>query len=108
MANQVAMSVYLSNDGTKKYLNSILGNRTGQFITSLTSLAGSSEMLKNCDRNSILACALKAVSVELPYKMKLFRRDLSVSIRLTRKRKAKDELSNGLRLTNLQASWLTQ
>lgn len=67
MANQVAMSVYLSNDGTKKYLNSILGNRTGQFITSLTSLAGSSEMLKNCDRNSILACALKAVSMELPF-----------------------------------------
>lgn len=67
MATQVAMSVYLSNDGTKKYLNSILGNRTGQFITSLTSLAGSSEMLKNCDRNSILACALKAVSMELPF-----------------------------------------
>ncbi len=67
MANQVAMSVYLSNDSTKKYLNSILGNRTGQFITSLTSLAGSSEMLKNCDRNSILACALKAVSMELPF-----------------------------------------
>ncbi len=67
MANQVAMSVYLSNDGTKKYLKGVLGNRTGQFITSLTSLAGSSEMLKNCDRNSILACALKAVSMELPF-----------------------------------------
>lgn len=67
MSNQTAMSVYLSNDSTKKYLNSILGNRTGQFITSLTSLAGSSEMLKNCDRNSILACVLKAVSMELPF-----------------------------------------
>lgn len=67
MANQVAMSVYLSNDSTRKYLNSILGERSGQFITSLTSLAGSSEMLKNCDRNSVLACALKAVSMELPF-----------------------------------------
>ncbi len=67
MANQVAMSVYLSNDSTRKYLKGVLGERTGQFITSLTSLAGSSEMLKNCDRSSILACALKAVSMELPF-----------------------------------------
>ena len=67
MSNETAMSVYLSNDNTKKYLNSILGERSGQFITSLTSLAGSSEMLKNCDRNSLLACALKAISMELPY-----------------------------------------
>ena len=67
MSNQVAMSVYLSNDNTKKYLNSILGDRSGQFITSLTSLAGSSEMLKSCDRNSLLACALKAVSMDLPF-----------------------------------------
>ena len=67
MSNETAMSVYLSNDNTKKYLNSILGERSGQFITSLTSLAGSSEMLKNCDRNSLLACALKAVSMKLPF-----------------------------------------
>lgn len=67
MAGQAVMSTYLSNDSTKKYLSSILGERTGQFITSLTSLAGSSEMLKNCDRNSLLACALKAVSMELPF-----------------------------------------
>ncbi len=67
MANQAAMSVYLSNDSTKKYLKGVLGERTGQFITSLTSLAGSSEALKNCDRNSLLACALKATSMELPF-----------------------------------------
>lgn len=67
MDNQTAMSVYLSDDKTKKYLQSILGNRTGQFITSLTSLAGSSKALRNCDRNSLLACALKATSMELPF-----------------------------------------
>lgn len=67
MAEQTAMSVYLSNDSTKKYLESILGKKTGQFITSLTSLAGSSQMLKECDRNSLLACALKATSLELPF-----------------------------------------
>lgn len=67
MENQTAMSIYLSNDKTKKYLESILGNRTGQFITSLTSLASSSKSLKNCDRNSLLACALKATSMNLPF-----------------------------------------
>ena len=46
MSNQIAMSVYLSNDNTKKYLQSILGEKTGQFITSLTRLAGSSKALK--------------------------------------------------------------
>ena len=62
-----AMSVYLSNENTKKYLQSILGDRTGQFITSLTSLAGSSAELQNCDRNSLLSCALKATSMNLPF-----------------------------------------
>ena len=67
MPEQTAMSVYLSSDRTKKYLESILGNRTGQFITSLTSLASSSKSLKNCDKNSLLACALKATSMNLPF-----------------------------------------
>ena len=71
MSNQIAMSVYLSNDNTKKYLQSILGEKTGQFITSLTSLAGSSKALKNCDRNSLLSCALKATSMELPFDQNL-------------------------------------
>ena len=43
MPNETAMSVYLSDENTKKYLNSILGSHTGQFITSLTSVVGSSE-----------------------------------------------------------------
>lgn len=67
MSEQTAMSVYLSNEKTRNYLQSILGERTGQFITSLTSLASSSASLKNCDRNSLLACALKATSMELPF-----------------------------------------
>lgn len=56
MENQTAISIYLSNDKTKKYL-------TGEFITSLTSLDGSSKRLRNCDRNSLLACALKSTSM---------------------------------------------
>ena len=69
MPKETTMSVYLSKDDTKKYLNTIFGDkeRVNQFITSLTSLAGSSESLKNCDRNSLLACALKATSMGLPF-----------------------------------------
>ena len=47
MSEQISMSIYLSNEKTKKYLQSILGERTNQFITSLTSLASSSNYLKN-------------------------------------------------------------
>lgn len=65
MAKQMAMSVYLSQDSTKRYLQSILGERTGQFITSLTSLAGSSTTLQNCTRNSLLGCAIKAAAMDL-------------------------------------------
>lgn len=69
MPKEITMSVYLSKDDTKKYLNTILGDkeRVNHFITSLTSLAGSSDSLKNCDRNSLLACALKATSMGLPF-----------------------------------------
>lgn len=90
MSNETAMSVYLSNDNTKKYLNSILGERSGQFITSLTSLAGSSEMLKNCDRNSLLACALKAVSMELPF-------DPNLGFTLVRSLRKNRHISNRLK-----------
>ena len=61
------ISIYWSNEKTKRYLQSILGERTNQFITSLTSLASNSNYLKNCDRNSLLACALKAASMNLPF-----------------------------------------
>lgn len=62
---QLAMSTYLAQDDTKRYLQSVLGDRTGQFITSLTSLASSSEALKKCTRNSLMGCAIKAAAMDL-------------------------------------------
>ena len=62
---QMAMSLYLAQPNTKKYLQSVLGERTGQFITSLTSLASSSEALKKCTRNSLMGCAIKAAAMDL-------------------------------------------
>lgn len=66
---ETAMSVYLSQDNTKNYLKTILGDKekVNQFVTSLSTLSGSSPALKKCTNNSLLACALKATSMGLPF-----------------------------------------
>lgn len=68
--NQV-MSVFLNEDKQKKYLQSILGERTSQFITSLCTLVGSNSNLQDCDRVSLMSCALKATSMNLPFDQNL-------------------------------------
>lgn len=70
---ETAMSIYLSQETTKKYLKTILGDKdkVNQFVTSLTTLSGSSSQLKSCTNNSLLACALKATSMGLPFDQNL-------------------------------------
>ena len=70
---ETAMSVYLSQDNTKNYLKTILGDKdkVNQFVTSLSTLSGSSPALKKCTNNSLLACALKATSMGLPFDQNL-------------------------------------
>ena len=70
---QTAMSLYLSQEKTKNYLNTILGDKekVNQFVTSLTTLSGSTYQLKKCTNNSLLACALKATSMGLPFDQNL-------------------------------------
>lgn len=70
---QTAMSLYLSQEKTKNYLNTILGDKekVNQFVTSLTTLSGSNYQLKKCTNNSLLACALKATSMGLPFDQNL-------------------------------------
>lgn len=67
----VPMSSYLTTDNTKKYLESILGNKTQSFITTLSSMVGSNANLNACDRASLLGCALKATSMDLPFDQNL-------------------------------------
>lgn len=67
----VPMSQFLQNPNTKSYLENLLGERTPQFVQSLTVLASSNDMLKNCERNSLLSCALKAASMNLPFDQNL-------------------------------------
>lgn len=64
--NEGTMSAFLSKDNIKEYLQKILGERTPQFITSLSTIVGSDEKLNACTRNSLMSCALKAASMNLP------------------------------------------
>ena len=67
----VPMSKFLSQPSIKNYLQNMLGERSGAFISSLTQLAASSPQLKECDRNSLLSCALKATGMGLPFDVSL-------------------------------------
>jgi recombination protein RecT len=67
----IPMSNFLTEDVTRNYLQKMLGDRTNQFVTSLSSMVGSSEALNKCDRKSILGCALKAVGMGLPFDQNL-------------------------------------
>lgn len=62
----VTVASYLNNDTVKKYLESVLKERTGQFITSLVSMSNLTPGLSKCEPNSLMQCGLKAASLNLP------------------------------------------
>lgn len=57
---------YLNSDNTKKYLESVLKDRAGQFITSLVSLSNLTPNMVNCEPKTLMYCGLKAASLNLP------------------------------------------
>lgn len=63
-----AMTVqgYLNSDKVKKYLDDVLRERAGQFITSLVSLSNLTPGLAKCEPRSLMMCGLKAASMNLP------------------------------------------
>jgi len=62
----VTVASYLNNDKIKSYLESILKDRVGQFITSLVSMSNLTPGLSKCEPNSLMQCGLKAASLNLP------------------------------------------
>lgn len=72
MENQIVkaepqtMSSFLTQDNIKGYLQNLLGDRTPQFITSLSTIVGSDNKLQECTKTSLMSCALKATSMNLP------------------------------------------
>jgi len=57
---------FLNDTNTQKYLEGMLKERTGQFVTSLVSLANTTTGLVNCEPKSLLFCGLKAAALNLP------------------------------------------
>ena len=57
---------YLNSDSVKKYLEGLLKDRAGQFITSLVSLSNLTPGLAKCEPKTLLYCGLKATSLNLP------------------------------------------
>jgi recombination protein RecT len=62
----VTVASYLNKDNVKTYLESVLKERTGQFITSLVSMSNLTPGLAKCDPNTLMQCGLKAASLNLP------------------------------------------
>jgi len=56
---------YLNNDKIKKFLESMLKERTGSFITSMVSLVNLNKNLQDCTPQSLTMCGLKAASMGL-------------------------------------------
>ena len=65
-SRKLTVAQYLNNDSIKKYLEGVLHERAGQFITSLVSLSNITPGLEKCDPKSLLNCGLKATSLNLP------------------------------------------
>lgn len=57
---------YLNSENTKKYLEGVLKDRAGQFITSLVSLSHLTPGLTKCEPKTLMYCGLKAASLNLP------------------------------------------
>jgi recombination protein RecT len=57
---------YLSSGNIRRFVETMLKERTGSFITSLVSLQNLNKNLQGCEPNSLMMCGLKAVSLGLP------------------------------------------
>lgn len=68
MANELittSMKNYLSSPNVNKYIDEILGERKGMFMSTLTSMVNNNEKLKGCDKSTVLMAALKSVGLNL-------------------------------------------
>jgi recombination protein RecT len=69
MANELTVTSignYLNNTNTRKFLETMLKDRVGSFITSLVSMQNLNKNLQGCEPNSLMMCGLKAASLNLP------------------------------------------
>jgi recombination protein RecT len=61
-----SLSTYLQSDAVQTSIESVLGDRKNQFITSVASLVSSNPKLQECDTKSLFSACLVAASLDLP------------------------------------------
>jgi len=62
---KVGITTYLTNDSVKQQINSIIGQSSGKFITSIISAVNANPALQECTNSSILSAALLGESLKL-------------------------------------------
>lgn len=71
MEKNTSIVEYMSESGVKENIQKALGDRTMQFVTSVTSLVNANETLLSCDKKSIMLACLTAASLDLPINQNL-------------------------------------
>ena len=65
-AKKPTVAQFLGSVNVKKYIEGVLKERAGQFVTSLVSMANLTPGLKECNPETLMYCGLKAASLNLP------------------------------------------
>ena len=60
------VKVIISQDTVKKKFAEVLGQKSGQFLASITNVVSSSVQLKKCNANTIMSAAFVAATYDLP------------------------------------------
>ena len=68
MTTEVTKSIanYLSTPKTKNYLEELLKDKSGEFISNLITLTDQNEALSKCDNQKLMKCAMNATALNLP------------------------------------------
>lgn len=86
MANLAVFNQTIRNPRTQEYLNDVLKDRKGSFVTSLVSVVTNNQQLQACDPQTIMYAALKATALDMP-----FDPNLGFAYVIPYKNKGKDE-----------------
>lgn len=62
----VKIGNYLASENINRMISSVLKDRAGSFIATLTSLVNNNSKLMACDKSTVLTAALKAAGLNLP------------------------------------------
>lgn len=69
--NQLAVTHYLRSNVVQQRVEDLLGERAGQFTTTLMSAINANPMLQECEPDSVLKAAITAASMDLPVNQSL-------------------------------------